>query len=812
MKEPWSTSKDKLVDLEEGTSRIEEHECAKPAGKNDGCKQVVQCVKLFLYLGLLLIVGWACYSIWQPYHAQSMEVKVTATIQELESQNLLLLEEQPTQETSTITARPFYGSEDSTKQDVVDDLQKISPDDQDEILNSENTESSLDWPTSTDYPDLPKGMNFPFFLPSFSSAKVDESEKEPRSSESAQEKNLLENYMLLSLLVQNSVRISEALKDSKEVVDPKFQLKLEDFGRLGLENSGQLELEDSSRLELDNSSPLQWFSLDPLEPQKEIGSDLKDPEEKPISKQTYDNYALFIILNNTHDIVPEDSTEPVQEEALIKSNEQMPQSIHFAGVNWFDQSASEERKHEEEQSLLEKSTVRNAEASEDSTEEVDHNLKLTSEDLSQLELKDSGLLEMKDSGALESEGLDPFEWDYSDQSASMNWFSEWGHSGPLESQKEIDSDLEDSEQKPISTQTDDNYESTTLNIVNNTHEIVSEDSTEPGQEETLVKSNEQMPQSIHFAGVNWFDQSASEERKHEEEQSLLEKSTVRNAEASEDSTEEVDHNLKLTSEDLSQLELKDSGLLEMKDSGALESEGLDPFEWDYSDQSASMNWFSEWGHSGPLESQKEIDSDLEDSEQKPISTQTDDNYESTTLNIVNNTHEIVSEDSTEPEQEETLVKSNEQMHQSMDSAGVNWFDQSASEERKYEEEQAAATDYAIPPFAYVFPDLVGDTHNLGLHSDTGGFSLENESDEESESDSFDLETYQGLLHSALNACRDISLPYWGQEYSDDINNSYDSSELDMCYLRTNSFCEYLEGTLKFTGCSQYTVLSLRRSD
>ena len=196
------------------------------------------------------------------------------------------------------------------------------------------------------------------------------------------------------------------MKDSKEVVDPKFQLKLEGFDLLGLENSGPLELEDSSRLELDNSSPLQWFSLGPLESQKEIGSDLKDSEEKPISTQTDDNYAIFIILNNTHGIVPEDSTEPVQEEALIKSNEQMHQSMDSADLDWFDQSAFEDRKHEEEQSLLEKSTVRNAEASEDSTEEVDHNLKLTSEDLSQLELKDSGLLEMKDSGALESEGLD----------------------------------------------------------------------------------------------------------------------------------------------------------------------------------------------------------------------------------------------------------------------------------------------------------------------------------------------------------------------------------------------------------------------
>ena len=215
-----------------------------------------------------------------------------------------------------------------------------------------------------------------------------------------------------------------------------------------------------------------------------------------------------------------------------------------------------------------------------------------------------------------------------------------------------------------------------------------------------------------------------------------------------------------------------------------------------------MNWSPEWEHSGPLESQKEIDSDLEDSEQKPISTQTDDNYESTALNILNNTHEIVPEDSTEPEQEETLVKSNEQMHQSIDSADLNWFDQIASEDRKHEEEQDAASDYAIPPFAYVFPDLIGNTHNLGLHSDTGGFSLENESDEESESDSFDLETYQMLLQFALNACRDISLPYWVQEYSDDLNNSYDSGELDMCNVRTKAFCEYLEGTLKFTGCSK----------
>ena len=493
MKEPWSISKEKLVSLEEGTSRNEEHECAKLARRNYASKQAKQCVKLFLYLGLLMIVAWACYSIWQPYQAQSMEVKVVAIIREPESQNLHLLEEQPTHETSTIAARSIYGSEDSKRQDAVDDLQKFSPDDQDEILNSENTESSLGWPTSTEYPDLPKLMNFPFFSPSFSSMKMDESEKESGSSESAQrlfdisiyniseesqqlkedEKIRLENYMLLSLLVQNSVRISEALKDSKEVVDPKLQLKLEGFGRLGLENSGPLELEDSSRLELDNSGPLQWFNL-----------------------------------------------------------------------------------------------------------------------------------------------------------------------GQLESQKEIDSDLEDSQ-----------------------------------------------------------------------------------------------------------------------------------------------------------------------SEEKPISTETDDNYESATLNILNNTHEIVSEEySTEPEQEETLIKSNEQMHQSIDSAVEDWYDQSASEDRKHEEEQA--TDETE---AEIEDDSIGNTYSLGLHSDTGGSSLENESHEESEYDSFDWETYKSLLNLAQRACSDTSLYSWEElEDLEDPNNSYDSDLLDICNERTKAFCEYEKRRLKFTDCSKYNLFWRRR--
>lgn len=67
-----------------------------------------------------------------------MEVKVTDIIRELESQNLLLLEKQRMHETSTIAARPFYGTEDSLKrQDAVDDLQKLVPDDQGEIIVSE---------------------------------------------------------------------------------------------------------------------------------------------------------------------------------------------------------------------------------------------------------------------------------------------------------------------------------------------------------------------------------------------------------------------------------------------------------------------------------------------------------------------------------------------------------------------------------------------------------------------------------------------------------------------------------------------------
>ena len=770
MKEQWSISKDKLVALEDGTSCNEEQECAKSAGRSNACTQAIQTVKFILYLELLVIVAWACYSIWKPYHVQSMEVKVTDILREPESPNVILLEEQPTQETSTIAARPVYGSEDSLKrQDAVDDLPKFVPDDLKEIFNSENTESSLGWPVSFDYSNFGDAMNFRFVAPSLSSMEVDEREKEPGSSESAQrlidnkseqsqqskeyEKSLLGNYMLLSLLVQNAARISEAMKDSKEIVDPKFEFKLE--------NSGPLELEDSSRLELDNSGPLPWFSSVRLESEEEIDSDLEDSEEESSSTQIYDNYesGTLNILNNTHETVPEDGTEPEQQETSIKSNEQMPQSMD---------SGEKEGKHEEEQSSLEKSAIRNAEAVEDSSEEVDPN-------------SSSGLLETEDSGPLELEDSSRLELD---NSGPLPWFS----SVRLESEEEIDSDLEDSEEESSSTQIYDNYESGTLNILNNTHETVPEDGTEPEQQETSIKSNEQMPQSMD---------SGEKEGKHEEEQSSLEKSAMRNAEASEDSNEEVDQN-------------SNSGLLETQDSGPSEFEYWGSIEWDRLNRYRSrVSPLLDWEYSDLLEQQKEFGSDLEDSQDKPSSTQTDDNYESTTLNILNNTHETVPEDSTEPEQEETSIKSNEQMPQSMDSGWTpDWVYQSASEERKHEEEQATETtasdeteaeteDDEIPLFSFDFSDSVENTHSL-LHSDAG-------ESEESESHSFVWGTFYKIAKQAQTACSEIIYP-GVVIHHEDANYSYERDAQARCDKHKKTFCEYLNRTLKLTDCSNFSIL------
>ena len=801
MKDQWSISKDKLVALEEGTSRNEEHECPKPAGRRNVCEQAIQCVKLILYLGLLMIVGWACYSMWQTYHAQPIEVKVTGIIPEPESQNLL--EEQRTHETSTIAARPIYESEDSSKrQDAVDDLQKFVPDDQAGIIISENTESSLGWPNYTDYPDLPEAMNFSLFFPSLPSMEVDE--KEPGSSDSAQrlfdnlneesqqlikdEKGLLENYMLLSLIVQNAVRISERLKDSKEVVDPKFEFKLEDLGPLKLEDSSRLELDNSGLLEMKNTGPLdfedlgpfEWMDSGPLESQKDIGSDLEDSEEKPVSKQTDDNHesATLNILDNTHEIVPEDSAEAKQEETLIKSNEQMHQSMDSGVADWFDESAFEEREHEKEQSLLEKTALRNAEAVEDSSEDIFHNVKLTWADLSPLE--DSGSSEFEDSGVIKLVDFGAFEWMNSDRLASKDLLPlEWEDSGPLESQKDIGSDLEDSEEKPVSKQTDDNHESATLNILDNTHEIVPEDSAEAKQEETLIKSNEQMHQSLDSGVVEWILQRAFEKREHEGEQSLLEKRAVRNAEAVEDSSEEIFHNVKPTSAVVRRLE--DSGPLEFEDSG-------------------------------PLESQKDIGSDLEDSEEKPVSKQTDDNHESATLNILDNTHDIVLEDSAEPKQEEALIKSNKQTRQWIFSVYEDWLRRALSSVRNHIEDRATETiasdgteaeveDGEIPRTPFDFGDSIGNTNSfLGLRSDAGGSSVKTESAKESESDRFDWETYESLLTRAQIACLDAILYSWGLVDPEDTNNSHGSGVQDKCTERTKTFCEYQERTLQLADC------------
>lgn len=74
MKEQPAVSMEKLV--EEGFSLPNSYETKR---RLNGREQLIQCLKLILYVELTLLFGWGCYTVFQYYHDQPAEAKVEVT-------------------------------------------------------------------------------------------------------------------------------------------------------------------------------------------------------------------------------------------------------------------------------------------------------------------------------------------------------------------------------------------------------------------------------------------------------------------------------------------------------------------------------------------------------------------------------------------------------------------------------------------------------------------------------------------------------------------------------------------------------------
>ncbi|KAG7190513.1 hypothetical protein KM043_006614 [Ampulex compressa] len=106
MKEQLSINKEKLVTLESGFDSIDEEVRVSSSRSGEGCKKLIQYVKLFLYVELALFLAWAGYTLMQTYRVQPIEVKVADNIREAHPQ--LLLELEYTQRQATVPPEKHY--------------------------------------------------------------------------------------------------------------------------------------------------------------------------------------------------------------------------------------------------------------------------------------------------------------------------------------------------------------------------------------------------------------------------------------------------------------------------------------------------------------------------------------------------------------------------------------------------------------------------------------------------------------------------------------------------------------------------------
>ncbi|XP_043583721.1 uncharacterized protein PF11_0213-like isoform X2 [Bombus pyrosoma] len=229
MKEQWSISNEKLISVEEGHGNSIPDKKGitylKPVNTHHICEQIIQCVKLILYLELLLFVGWASYTIWQSYHIDSIEAKAIDNVREAESKNLF--DQQSTFVESTLAPEELHTSEDKVVLIHAMGYVEDSHHDKKQPFNEEHDIIPIAKPDR----DSPTKDSESSSVPKVDSAKNvenNESDKdttvynysevqdhfiteEPKQVENGKEENS-EYYALLSLLLQNAMK-TEPMKD-----------------------------------------------------------------------------------------------------------------------------------------------------------------------------------------------------------------------------------------------------------------------------------------------------------------------------------------------------------------------------------------------------------------------------------------------------------------------------------------------------------------------------------------------------------------------------------------------------------------------
>ncbi|XP_031841134.2 uncharacterized protein LOC116430742 [Nomia melanderi] len=73
MKEQWSVSNDKLLNLEKGLPYKAENLCVEIVKVNNVYNRTVLGIVLILYLASLSLTGWSCYLVWQISHIRLFE-------------------------------------------------------------------------------------------------------------------------------------------------------------------------------------------------------------------------------------------------------------------------------------------------------------------------------------------------------------------------------------------------------------------------------------------------------------------------------------------------------------------------------------------------------------------------------------------------------------------------------------------------------------------------------------------------------------------------------------------------------------------
>ncbi|KOX80943.1 hypothetical protein WN51_00861 [Melipona quadrifasciata] len=256
MKHLGSISKEKFISLEEGLvpeARIFT-QGARSTSNNKGCKRMTQCMKIILYL---LFVGLAGYAMWQTFSINIMEFKVIDSIRKSQSEDLF--GQRSTFDKSVgDTPGQFHQLKDISTTEASSDLDSktsfTNETDKDESPNATDVMlvTDLDSKTSfTNETDKDESLSaridevLPVTTESYDINKIrttstttDESPIESVESNSSlgqqinerfydkydddylvsdemklerDQEELLENYALLSLIIQNAVRTSHII-------------------------------------------------------------------------------------------------------------------------------------------------------------------------------------------------------------------------------------------------------------------------------------------------------------------------------------------------------------------------------------------------------------------------------------------------------------------------------------------------------------------------------------------------------------------------------------------------------------------------